>query len=75
MNLQCPDVTCCTRPHCNKIIIKISYADKRYPSYTDTITLPIKLKEDKNTSSDWEGEVGMKIMECDPQTLPSQQFE
>ena len=52
--------------------MKISYADKKYPSYTDAITLLEKLNKDKNPSSLQEGEAGMKIKEYDSQSPPSQ---
>lgn len=63
------NVTCCSLcPHYNKI----SHADQKYPSCTGTMTLLIELNKDKNPSSLREGGAGMKIMEYDSQTPPSQ---
>ena len=57
-NLWCPSITCCSLfSHYNKI----SLSDKKYPSGTDTMTVPSRLNKNKKSSFPWEGEVGMKI--------------
>ena len=46
--------------------------DKKYPSYTNAMTLLIKPNKDKHPSSLQESEAGMKIKEYGPQTPTSQ---
>jgi len=60
VHLQYLNVTYCSLcPNYNKI----RYADKKCPSCPHTMTLPLKLNEDQNPSSLWEGGVVMKIRE------------
>ena len=67
-NLRHPNVTCCSLcPHYNKI----SFVDKKYPSCTDAMTLPIKAKWGHKSllpSGRWSWDENQGIW---PQTPPS----